>query len=202
MIVKFDHISYVDLRKNKRLILEEKGAPVFREELLYNLDIKKSLMRIPQDNHDLYFYEEGYPTEYLFYDEVKKQSQIQLIDDTIYGHYFDKERAIDFLKGIFGNKVIENEGIITCNMKGILDKRDYILILEKCSEVIDSRLDDGGYGGGGIALVSSSRFAVEPVDGLCTSAEELKVNGKNLEICFTKSASTDVIFEIIRIKGK
>lgn len=148
MIVKFDHISYVDLRKNKRLILEEKGAPVFREELLYNLDIKKSLMRIPQDNHDLYFYEEGYPTEYLFYDEVKKQSQIQLIDDTIYGHYFDKERAIDFLKGIFGNKVIENEGIITCNMKGILDKRDYILILEKCSEVIDSRLDDGGYGGG------------------------------------------------------
>lgn len=43
---------------------------------------------------------------------------------------------------------------------------------------------------------------MKPVDGICTSTEELKVNEKKLEICFTKSDSTDVIFEIIRIKGK
>lgn len=202
MIVKFDHISYIELRENKEILLQEKGTPVFKEELLRNLDIKKSLMRIPQENHDLYFYEGDYPIEYLFYDEVKKQSQIQLIDRTVYGHYSDKESAISFLKGIFGNKVIENAETIMCNMKGILDKRDYILILEKASEEINVCLDDAGYGGGGIALVSNSRFTVKPVDGICTSTEELKVNEKKLEICFTKSDSTDVIFEIIRIKGK
>ena len=72
MIVKFDHISYIELRENKEILLQEKGTPVFKEELLRNLDIKKSLMRIPQENHDLYFYEGDYPIEYLFYDEVKK----------------------------------------------------------------------------------------------------------------------------------
>lgn len=103
-------------------------------------------MYTPQDDHDLYFYEEDYPTEYIFYDSVNKQSGINLVDNTVYAKYLNKQRAIDFLKGIFGNKVIEENDKLVCNMKGILDKKDYILVLERTIEPMATYLDNSGYG--------------------------------------------------------
>lgn len=198
MIVKFDHISFVESRKEKDKILRDKGVPLFVEQSLKNLSIKNELMQVVQSNHDLYFYGDDYPTEYIFYDEVERHGNIKLEEEVLYGHYSNKKLALEFLKGIFGSKVAEDVEAIRCNMKGILDKRDYMLILEKSDNSTEAYIDNGGYGVA--ALISNTLFSKKPADGICTPTEVLNVNGKNLEICFTKSDSTDIIFEIIRIK--
>lgn len=197
MIIKFDHISFIGSRINKEKILKDKGEALFKEIRLKNLDIKKNLMYVPQIDHDLYFYDGNYPTEYIFYDTVEVNSKIELIDNTVYGKYTNKQGALEFLKGIFGNKVTEKNNILSCNMKGILDKRDYMLVLSNSDENIDAHLDDEGYGV--ITLINSARFSNVPIDGICTDTEILEVNGKQLEICFTKSASTNIIFEMIKV---
>ncbi len=198
MIIKFDHISFVCSRINKEQILKNKGEPLFKEISLKNLEIKKILMHVPQDDHDLYFYEEDYPTEYIFYDSVNEQSGIKLVDNIVYAKYLNKQRAIEFLIGIFGNKVIEENDKIVCNMKGILDKKDYILVLERTIEPMATYLDNSGYGI--VTLINNSQFSKIPIDGICTESEVLKVNGKELEICFTKADSTNIIFEMIKVK--
>ena len=189
VIIKFDHVSFVCARSDKNKVLMNKGEPSFKEIGLKNLKIKKSLMHMAQQDHDLYFFEDGYPTEYIFYDAVNSQSRIELVDNVLYGKYMNKQKAIDFLKGIFGEKVTEEGDNIVCNMRGIIDKNDYMLI---------PWLDDSGYGI--VTLVNNVRFTKKPVDGICTDYEVLKVNGKELEICFTKSNSTNIIFEIIKVR--
>ena len=198
VIIKFDHVSFVCARSDKNKVLMNKGEPSFKEIGLKNLKIKKSLMHMAQQDHDLYFFEDGYPTEYIFYDAVNSQSRIELVDNVLYGKYMNKQKAIDFLKGIFGEKVTEEGDNIVCNMRGIIDKNDYMLILEKTTESIIPWLDDSGYGI--VTLVNNVRFTKKPVDGICTDYEVFKVNGKELEICFTKSNSTNIIFEIIKVR--
>ena len=146
MIVKFDHISFVESRKEKDKILRDKGVPLFVEQSLKNLSIKNELMQVVQSNHDLYFYGDDYPTEYIFYDEVERHGNIKLEEEVLYGHYSNKKLALEFLKGIFGSKVAEDVEAIRCNMKGILDKRDYMLILEKSDNSTEAYIDNGGYG--------------------------------------------------------
>lgn len=107
VIIKFDHVSFVCARSDKNKILMNKGEPSFKEIGLKNLKIKKPLMHMAQQDHDLYFFEDGYPTEYIFYDAVNSQSRIELVNNVLYGKYMNKQKAIDFLKGIFGEKVTE-----------------------------------------------------------------------------------------------
>lgn len=200
MIVKFDHISYIEERSQEHNIIKKKGKPVFKEINLRNLSIKSKLMKKNQATHDLYFYESDFPMEYIFYDYVNRKSDIFLKDGKVYGLYSNKKNAIDFLIGIFGEKVQENDDEIICNMKGILDKQDYILILRKTESTCASFLDDSGYGV--LTLVTSSKFSKIPDDGICTETEMLEINGKELDICFTRSESTNVIFEIIKIRSR
>lgn len=197
MIVKFDHISYVCGRLQKTNLIAEKGQPVFSEINLHNLTIKKALMAKRQSAHDLFFYDDDLPTEYIFYDEVNEKSNICIKDNKIYGLYSDKEQAMDFLRGIFGNRVKDHDGEIICNMRGILDKRDYIMILQKTDDGCPAFLDDSGYGIP--ALIVKPAFSKIPEDGVCTETEKIVVNGRNLKICFTKSDSTNIIFELITV---
>lgn len=200
MIVKFDHLSFIETRNNKEEILLGRGEPTFVEDRLENLKIKGSLMRISQPNHDLIYYEASYPLEFIFYDEVTYQSSIVFKDEIVYGHYNNADYAKAFLEGIFGNSRIRNDkDTIICNMKGVLDKRDYYLVLEKTDELLSPYLDDYGYGV--VALISNKPFSVVPKDGICTQTEKLIVDGKEMDICFTKSSSVDMIFEIIRIRS-
>ena len=78
MIIKFDHISYVESRKNKKDILQsldEKGYKYkFKEDMLINLPMKKALMEKSQKAHDIYYFEHGVeiPIELIFYSYVIK----------------------------------------------------------------------------------------------------------------------------------
>ncbi len=197
MIVKFDHISYIAKRQHKNKIIEKNGVPAFCEKMLTNLTIKKDLMRHPQDTHDLYFYHGEMPVEYILYDEVDRHSNIIVHGNKIYGKYTALDNAKAYLEGIFGKRIIETDGTLMCNMKGIIDKKDYCLILKYTEDAdIVPFLDDGGYGV--VALIVKNDFQT-PTDGICTQREHLKVNNKDLEICFIRSNSTNIIFELIWI---
>lgn len=200
MILKFDHISYIEARKKKNMILLENEKPNFVELGLKNIKNKFSLMQGSCLDHDLYFYGGGYPTEFIFYDVVGADTDIVKKNDVIYGRYNDKENAIDFLKGIFGNNVSDDDGVIKCNMRGVLDKKDYMLFLTKSDKMFETYLNSAGYGVA--AVIVNSTFTRKPKDGICTEAECLSINNKDMEICFTKSMSTNIIFEIIKMKLK
>ncbi len=143
VIIKFDHISYVAPRKCKEEILDQKEGLIFQEHNLTNLEIKFELMQFPQKSHDLYFYDEFIPTEYIFYDDVGDETTVCIEDGVVYGYYFDKEKAVDFLMGIFGRKVEILNDAIKCNMKGVLDKKDYWLELKPCDRKKPVWLDGG-----------------------------------------------------------
>ena len=195
MIIKFDHITYIAGRSDKDEILKGLGEPEFSEEKLPNLEIKKGLMRRALPDHDLYFYGKSYPTEYIFYDETGDESGIELVGETVYGSYSDIDGAVAFLEGIFGRKVSCEDGIITCSMKGVLDKRDYPLVLKKADDT-EAFADDRGYG---VAAIIVNSDIASPAGCICTDHETLTVNGKELDICFLKSESTDIIFELVKV---
>ena len=54
----------------------------------------------------------------------------------------------------------------------------------------------GGYGT--IALITNEIFTTKPEDGICTEHDVLRVNNRDLDICFTRSDSVNIIFEIIK----
>lgn len=199
MIVKFDHISFIAERGCKDSLLSGSGEPVFEEINLKNISIKEDLMRRPQPDHDLYFYDDDIPVEYIFYDEVVEQGKIKIQDGKIYGLCNDLIIAGEYLKSLFGEKsVCTRENEIICSMKGILDKKEYILVLESSSEDVFPYLDDGGYGV--IALIVNKDYDAS-VDWIITDQERVTVNSRDLDIRFMRSASTNVIFELIRVNG-
>lgn len=198
MIVKFDHISYVASREQKKALTASRKGLVFQENNLENLGIKAALMQYPQKGHDLYFYDEAIPTEYIFYDRVGKETSVFIRDGVVHGSYFNKEGAVNFLTGIFGRKVEILDEMIRCNMKGILDKKDYWLELRPGNSKTLPFLDEEGYGA--IAVITNTPFHTVPHDGECTARGTLCVNNKLLDICFTRSESMDVIFEIVMVK--
>lgn len=198
MIMKFDHISYVAPRERKEELTASRKGLVFCENNLDNLAIKAALMQYPQKGHDLYFYDETIPTEYIFYDHVGKETSLFIRDGIVYGSYFDKKGAVDFLTGIFGRKMEILDDVIRCNMKGVLDKKDYWLELRPGNSKNPPFLDGGGYGT--IAVITNVPFHVVPYDGECTAHGMLCVNNRLLDICFTRSDSVDVIFEMVTVK--
>lgn len=198
MILKFDHISYIASKSCKKSILQDKGIPSFAEESLINIDSKLALMKNPQSNHDLYFFAENYPVEYIFYDKIERKSSILFDEDIVYAHYCNKEKTIEFFKCIFGDNVCTEEKTLKINMKGVLDKRDYYLVLKEKEEYFETYVDDGGYGV--IAIVCNTFDCNFPSDVIYTKGETLNVNNRQLEISFLKSHCVDIIFEIIKIK--
>ena len=198
MIIKFDHISYVAERSPVNGILKECGEPVFSEEGLRNPTVKNALMRYPQQDHDLYFFDKDIPVEYILYDKIGEPGDIRVIDDRIHGKYTDIHKAAGFLESLFGKRSVNINGDqIECNMKGVIDRRDYILVLSRSEkDDITPFLDDGGYG---IPALIVNKDINDIVNGTCTEREHLEVNGKDLVLCFARSMYTNVIIEMIKV---
>lgn len=75
MIIKFDHIAYTCQKKDKEKVFGslKNYKPVFMEEGVENLIIKKQLMSNWQENHDISLWEasEMLPIEITAYDMTK-----------------------------------------------------------------------------------------------------------------------------------
>ena len=196
MVFKFDHISYITSRSNKQAILCNKGEPLFKEINLKNIENKLSMMQQKQVDHDLYFFEEELPTEYIFYDSVFGDSKITVRNGCIYGYYSDMEETVKYLETFFPGKIIIHNDVIKCNMRGVIDKCDYYLILvyEPTIRMQKNFLDKKGYGVPAIIYDGNT----SNVD-YCTEERELIVNGKKMYIRFASSQYTNIVIELIRL---
>lgn len=200
MIIKFDHISYIQSRVARQETPERHGEPSFKEEGLENPAIKKALMESWQKDHDLYYYVGSLPVEHIFYDKVHAGESLVRDGDAFHGKYSSKSKAAAFLQSLFPNGVSCQGDDILCNMKGVLDKRDFYLILhQQKGHIGRPSLDTRGYG---VPAVVAKGWAGCPVEGaVVTSYEAVRVNGVDMEICFAASDAVNVIFEVIKIGG-
>lgn len=199
MIYKFDHITLVASRNSKEETLLHGFNCKFKELSLPNANNKARLMQNKQLSHDLYFYEDEklyWTTEVILYDYVGENTGIKIENNCVWGSYSDLHFAYDFLATIFGKaKVTIDKEIITCNLKGVLDCKDYILKLLP-NENCDVYLDSAGYGV--ITLFTNTIKIESRSDILLTEYESVGVNGKLLQICFAKSKYVNIIFEFIK----
>lgn len=203
MIIKFDHISYVEEKQFREVLFDRRKIKEFSfaELGLRNINIKKELMRNWQEDHDLYFCENGcsFPIEYIFYTTVGNATNVTIKEDVIEGNYKTKEGACLFLESIFGKKCISVGNKIICNMRGILDKQDFLLELSPgYNDTVF--LDDKG--GGTVALITNSPYKMNNKNITFTGYEKLTVNDRNLNICFVRSDEINIIFELIMVERR
>ncbi len=203
MIYKFDHITLVASRNRREEVLFQGINSKFKELNLPNANNKAKLMQDKQLSHDLYFYEDEklyWTTEIILYDRVGKNTGIKIENNCVWGSYSDLHSAYDFLAIIFGKaKVTIDKDIITCNLKGVLDRKDYILKLLP-NDDCDVYLDSAGYGV--ITLFTNTIKIKSRSDILLTEYESVGVNGKLLQICFAKSKYVNIIFEFIKMEAQ
>lgn len=203
MVLKFDHVSLISSREATETIIDNfRSEHKFQEFNLMNVQIKKMFMKKWQHNHDLIFFdatEDRLPIEVILYDTVTDKTNVTIDKYTIYGEYSNREIAIFFLNSIFSNKVKFENDIITCNVRGVLDKQDINLVLSPSNNV-EVFLDSAGYGA---VTVFVNNCSVENSPNiLVTEFEKTIVNHKVLQICFAKCDAINIIFELIKMERR
>lgn len=207
MIIKFDHISYVESRENKKNYLQylkDKGYQYkFKEENMVNFSSKKKLMQLDQETHDIYYFEPKMemPVEFIFYPYAGKSSKVEKKGNIIYVSGRKGVIIMESLRKI-GFRFLQWDSInniIRCNIKGILDRQDYWLIINLKKERHKVFLDDKGYG--------CITFLVNSFKNLYTCAElgdylsepaEVCINKQRLDIIFYKNSNIDIFFEFCK----
>ena len=205
MIIRFDHVTYVEDRSRKEDLLIRKkinGWKIyFFEEALKNIPTKKKLMKFPDETHDIYFMkkENNINTEVIFYNRVNVFDQIKVQDNIIYAGSNNLEETEQVIKKL-GGKGERSGDTFRGNLKGILDKKDYIIIFQKKKNT-EAWLDNQGYGCITLLVDSIEKVGARfKTDFFYSVEEELKVNSQFLNIAFVKSKSTDLIFELISVR--
>lgn len=175
----------------------------FFEEDLKNIPTKKKLMKFPEETHDIYFFrkENNINTEVIFYNRVNVSGQIKIQDNIIYAGSNNLEETEQVIKKIGGTGEMSGN-IFRGGVKGILDKKDYIIIFEKKRNT-EAWLDNRGYGCITLLVDSIEKVGARfKEDFYYSEKEKLKVNSRFLNIAFVKSKSTDLIFELISAKNQ
>lgn len=205
MIIRFDHITYVEDRNRKEELLMWKKSNGwemhFFEDSLQNIPTKKKLMKFPDETHDIYFMkkENNINTEVIFYNRVSVFDQIKVQNNIIHAGSNNLEETERIIKKL-GGKGERRGDTFQANLKGILDKKDYIIIFQK-KENAEAWLDNQGYGCITLLIDSIEKVGARfKTDFFYSEEEELKVNSQSLNIAFVKSKSTDLIFELISVK--
>lgn len=204
MILKFDHITYVESRENKKEILHyfrENGYQYkFEEKSMVNFPAKKSLMNLNQETHDIYYFEQGeaLPVELILYAITGRDSNVAKDGKSIYVSGRNALSIIDCMHKLgFGFSVWDRErDIVRCNIKGMLDRQDYWLVINLKKERDEVFLDNRGYG--------CITFLVKSFKDLCnwrgqgnylSEPAEVCVNRKKLQVVFYKNVNIDIFFE-------
>lgn len=206
MIIKFDHITYVASLEKKRKVLSKFNDDnlLFKEINKKNMKEKYCLMNMQQEYFDMYYFDEVMPVEVLFYNEVFTGNVIFMEPDkrTVHARSTDLEICRNILKCIgFKEETICKQNNLKFNIKGIFDKSDYWICIEKASSVSTSHLDDQGYGCIAFLVDNLENLRNEignrqEIDVL-TEPEDIIINGRCLKIFFVLFKVLNVIFEFI-----
>lgn len=197
MIIRFDHITYVANRREKKNFKYEENEFLFVEKNLKNANNKKPLMKYDQETHDLYFYnKELMPIEYIFYDETyRKNTNIKIDGCDIYACYSNKDLAINFLEKTFKKVETNSNNEIVCCVSGLLDKTKYYLHLLPEKD-LEAYLDQEGFG---VPTLMCNSIPKD-VEEYLSDINEININGKIFDVCFLKCDYINVIFELLLVK--
>lgn len=197
MIVRFDHITYVDSKNSFEL--KDSSDVLFSEKNLPTPDGKKKFMNHPWDDSDVFFMNQTLPVEYVLYDKTSGQSDIEVVGNTITVGLIESEqdRVCEILEAI-GLKPCDAPGERVYNMRGAFDKND-VLLRFRIETFEPSKLDMKGWQCPCL-LVDSVESILERLDeysGCEYSFDHLTVNGRLLKIAFVRVSGLEPMLELI-----
>ena len=156
--------------------------------------------------HDLYFLEKENEmnTELIFYDRVSKGPALEIKENHIYAKSKDLGKTKLIVKEVGGkvSEISDRSKRLICNMKGVLDKEDLWLVVEKAVELDDIYLDTwGGYNCVSLLVDSTEKLQKKIGDlDVFLPEEELTVNNQKLGVAFFKDVDANIIFEFITVR--
>lgn len=199
MIIRFDHLTYVcniahledTLSKFAKLGYKEQ----FREEGVPNIAPKKPYLRFPNEAHSLYFLEKenAIPVEVISYELTSQEEQVADYKRDGYSFsYYTQD--VESLKTLFESVGFKRVDENTFNAKGVLDKNDTFVIINK-SEKSSHNLDNEGFTCPTLFVDSylKTKSKVEEIGFICTDASPIVINGRDLKIFFVVGRHKEVL---------
>lgn len=197
MIVRFDHITYVDSKNSFEL--KDSSDVLFSEKNLPTPDGKKKFMNHPWDDSDAVFVNQGLPVEYVLYDKTFGKSNTEVDGNTITAGLIDRERSEVFeILETIGLKECSLSGEHAYNMRGAFDRNDVFLRF-RIDTFEPTNLDMQGWQCPCL-LVDSVEAILERLDehsGCEYSFDLLTVNGRLLKIAFVRISGLEPMLELI-----
>lgn len=205
MIIKFDHLTYVDVRDNFHLDDNYSADILFKEMELINPHGKKKFMTYPHHDSTVIYVQKQRPIEYVLYDSVAGKSPL-IVEGNIISSKVKKETVgivSDFFTECIRAKMLhQSKEAQIYNLRGVFDNYDTLLRLEIVEDVSENYrvwLDWSGWQCPCMMVdnIESIITVMKKCTGIDYSLDVLKVNGRNLKICFIQIDGLEVILELI-----
>lgn len=195
MILKFDHISYSCKQECENNVSFETYNEVFCEKNLLNLQIKKELLECESKHHTIKMLNssENYPIEITSYPNCNQNGRkYELINGEIAVYTSNPEKTLQYMKNIGFRQVEDN----LLQLKPMLDAGPVMVRV-----IYDERvplkwfLDYEGFGSLAFVVDNAVKYKrkLEERGIYVTDAQQLCVNGKNLNIFFSISESGEIV---------
>ncbi len=199
MIIKFDHISYSCQTGEEPVGLLEGFTQEFSETKLPNITAKNSFLKNKAATHNISLYrcEGKYPIEITAYPECDGENRkYDVSDDLIVVYSPDVETTVAFYEAI-GFKVTEDKCL---ELLPFMEQKKVVLQVKE-ADTDEVFLDKGGFGSLAFVVdrIEKHRTQLEKKAFQVTDVEMLKVNGKELKICFVTDGIGDIV-EFIGIR--
>lgn len=199
MIIRFDHITYVcnnahleeTLSKFTYIGYKEQ----FRELGIPNITSKKPFLRFPNEIHSLFFLEKegAIPVEVISYEFTSQEERVSDYKPggfKLFYYTLDVEPLNSLFEAVGFKRVDEN----TFNAKGVLDKNDIIIFINK-GEKPSPNLDNEGFTCPTVFVDSylKTKSKVEDNGFICTDASPIVINGRDLKVFFVVGRHNEVL---------
>jgi len=199
MIIRFDHLTYVcnsvHLEETLSKFANTGYKEQFREEGIPNITPKKPFLRFTNETHSLFFMEKenAIPIEVISYELTSQEEQVADYkqDGYSFSYYTQDVESLSTLFESVGFKRVDE---ITYNAKGVLDKNDTVIIINK-SDNPSPYLDNEGFTCPTLFVDSylKTKSKIEENGFICTDASPIVINGRDLKIFFVVGRHKEVL---------
>lgn len=199
MVIRFDHLTYVcnnaHLEDTLSKFAKSGYKEQFREEGIPNISPKKPYLRFSNKTHSLYFLEKenAIPVEVVSYELTSQEEQVADYkqDGYSFSYYTQDVESLNTLFESVGFKRVDEN---TFNAKGVLDKNDSVIIINK-SDKPSHNLDNEGFTCPTLFVDSylKTKSKVEENGFICTEASPIVINGRDLKIFFVVGRHKEVL---------
>lgn len=199
MIIRFDHLTYVcnnahiedTLSKFANLGYKEQ----FREESIPNISPKIPYLCFSNETHSLYFLEKenAIPVEVISYELTSQEEQVvdYKQEGFTFSYYTQDVESLNSLFEAVGFKRVDEN---TFNAKGVLDKNDTVIVINK-NKKTSPNLDNEGFTCPTLFVDSylKTKSKVEECGFICSESSPIVINGRDLKIFFVVGKHKEVL---------